>query len=430
MKKVTVFLRKQIDDLNKDPLRALAWKARTFLLIVSSIFAIPIVIVVRLLRPFVLIRFGRLVSGRIGHYAVNTEMYLCERELGLSGEKGIDIFFNDMFNVCNRQLSRMWGRVIPVSPFAQLCYIANNWIPGGQVHLVSWRHRQPTDLYGVLARTKPKLSFIDKEERIGTRMLEEIGIPKGSSFVCFHIRDSAYLNSVAPSRDWSYHNYRDCSIQNFIPAVEELVRRGHYVVRMGAKVKEPLNIKNPKIIDYAVKYRTDFLDIFLAAKCTFFIGCGAGIDGVARIFRRPIAYPNNIPLEYMPMWSSKDLTIPKKLFYRKENRFLTFKEVFDLGASNYLRAEQYDKVGAVPVENTSEEIAALVIEMDERLKGTWASTENDEELQRQFWAIYKPIEPYKVIRSRIGAEFLRQNLDLLSADKNICKGVYSNAGIQ
>ena len=51
--------------------------------------------------------------------------------------------------------------------------------------------------------------------------------------------------------------------------------------------------------------------------------------------------------------------------------------------------------------------------MDERIKGTWQSTEEEEELQQRFWSLFKPSELNRVFLSRIGAEFLRQNRELL-----------------
>lgn len=58
-------------------------------------------------------------------------------------------------------------------------------------------------------------------------------------------------------------------------------------------------------------------------------------------------------------------------------------------------------------------LAALAMEMDERLKGTWQTTEDDEELQRRFWSLFKPSELNGIIVSRIGTKFLRQNQELL-----------------
>jgi putative glycosyltransferase (TIGR04372 family) len=42
------------------------------------------------------------------------------------------------------------------------------------------------------------------------------------------------------------------------------------------------------------------------------------------------------------------------------------------------------------VENTSNEITALVVEMDERINGTWVATREDEELQARFWSLFRP----------------------------------------
>ena len=65
------------------------------------------------------------------------------------------------------------------------------------------------------------------------------------------------------------------------------------------------------------------------------------------------------------------------------------------------------------MENTPEEITALAVEMDERLKGTWQTAEEDEELQRRFWALFKPGALQGAFLSRIGTEFLHQNRELL-----------------
>ena len=107
-----------------------------------------------------------------------------------------------------------------------------------------------------------------------------------------------------------------------------MARRGYFVVRTGINVKEALTTKNIKIIDYATKGRTDFLDIFLASKCHFYIGNACGICAVPMVFRRPLVWANFIPLEYAPTWSKSDLFIPKKLWLGKECCFMTFREIF------------------------------------------------------------------------------------------------------
>ena len=56
------------------------------------------------------------------------------------------------------------------------------------------------------------------------------------------------------------------------------------------KVLKPLKSSNSKIIDYAnSNLRSDFLDIFIGAHCSFYLGCFGGFSSIPYIFRKPIA---------------------------------------------------------------------------------------------------------------------------------------------
>lgn len=408
------FLQRQIKQLSEEGLSALLRKCHKLLSLLAfvllSLVILPFVFVVRLLRVLVVIRFGPLRSERIGHFAANTELYLCERDAGMHGRKTLDIFYHSS-PICNYQLKRMWERRLWVSCFARPMYRLNRLLPGGESHVITMPSDR--DIHGLMACTQIHLSFTSEEEYLGRRKLLELGIRDGSPFICFHARDQAYLDAIEPGRNWDYHDFRDSSIYSYVPAVEKLVQRGYYAIRMGAIVKEPLNILNPGIIDYATKSRTDFLDIYLSAKCQFFICSATGMYTIPMIFRRPIVYVNFIPLEYVPTWGRNDLFIPKKFFLLKENRFMSFREIIESGAGRFLKSEEYEHLGLEIHDNTPEEITAVTIEMDERLKGIWQTTEEDEELQRRFRSLFKPSKLHGKIVSRIGAEFLRQNRKLL-----------------
>ena len=141
---------------------------------------------------------------------------------------------------------------------------------------------------------------------------------------------------------------------------------------------------------------------------------------------------NSIPLEYTHSWGSKFIIIFKKLWLKKERRFMTFREILESGAGRFHRTQQYEQAGIEVIENTPEEIRDVTIEMDERLKGTWQTTEEDEDLQQRFCLIMKTYgrlgligtgrhshsvmksnRYLRVINTRIGRDFLRQNKDLL-----------------
>jgi len=75
---------------------------------------------------------------------------------------------------------------------------------------------------------------------------------------------------------------------------------------------------------------------------------------------------------------------------------------------------EFKKRGIEIVENTQEEIFAATNEMEERLSGTWVTKKEDEALQAQFWSLL----PSKLLKSpncRIGAQFLRDNREMLNS---------------
>jgi len=347
---------------------------------------------------------------------------MCERDAGMHSPKTFDIFHFRAQYVSNRQLTKMWqramrntrfSRLVP-SIFAHQIDRVNRFLPGGSIHEIP--EPGSFDIYQLLSRTKSHLDFTRAEERRGREHLKNLGISEDGSFVCFHARDPAYLEYRYRSfgnADLRRYSYRDCSVANYIPASEELTRRGYFVFRMGAVVKDPLPSTNPSVIDYAVKHRTDFLDIYLGAKCRFFVASPAGMYGVPLIFRRPIAYANFIPLD--PGFSSNthDLYIPKKLWLQKERRFLSFGEIFNSGLNKIYRSEGYSKLGIEIVENTPEEITGLIIEMDERLKGAWHENGEAEELRLRLRSLFKPAELKNNFLLQIGSDFLLQNKELV-----------------
>jgi len=387
------------------------------------ILAIPMVVVIRLIGPWLLVRWGSLPSSRIGHFAGNTELYLCERDASINqpSQRHVDFFFMER-PICNQQLAKMWKRLLHVWPnwIQSPVYLANWLIPGGAVHIVGNNTQSDRDVHNLVDKSAPHLKFTCQEEAQGDVGLRTMGIPTGAPFVCLIVRDSAYLDAHSP-RDWSYHNYRDSDIKNYVLAAEELADRGYFVIRMGAAVHQPIKSSHPRIIDYASNgMRSDFMDIYLGAKCEFCISGSGGFDEVPLIFRRPIAWVNFTPIGYLPTYSAQFMGITKHSFSLQNERELTLREIVANGAGFFLRTSNYESKGIRQVENTGEEIRDVVVEMVQRLSGTWQPQEDDEALQRKFWEIFptdaktpsgKPL--HGVIQSRFGAAFLQNNRALL-----------------
>lgn len=378
---------------------------------------------VRIVRPWLLVRINILTSERMGHFAANTELYLCERDAGINtpGMPYVDLWYHN-WPICNQQLARMWERRLHVVPSWLLGPLdkVNAFIPGGAVHRIVVNQYQDRDVHNLLMRSPPHLSFLPEEEKQGRAGLRALGIPEGASFVCLNVRDESYLEKSLPWVRWNYHDYRNCNVQTYALAAQELANRGYYVVRTGVIVKEAMNASHPMIIDYATNgMRDDFMDIYLGAQCEFCISNGTGFDAVPYIFRRPIVYVDVVPPGTMYTSNPKSLNTIKKYWLRNENRLMTLWEIFESGAGRFVYTKEYRDAGIDLIDSTPEEIAAVVLEAESRLKGSWQTTEEDEALQRRFWEIFskgmvfssKPL--HGEIRSRIGSDFLRRNKALL-----------------
>ena len=344
-------------------------------------------------------------------------MYLCEKDMEINNPKQrfLDIWYYNG-NICNMQLQKMWNRVLKIWPpyISSLIVMINSHLPGGELYTIPWRNEQGRDVNNVLELVPPHLYFTRDEEEFGRIKLESMGVSSQSLFVCFVGRDPNYLKLIYPNLDTSYHEYRNTDVKKYLLAAEDMVNRGYYMIRMGSVVVDALESNNPRIIDYATNgQRSDFMDIYLGAKCHFFISVGTGIDSIPEIFRRPILYVNLVPLEYAPSWGKNSIFIPRKYWLDKEQRFMSFREIIESGAGRFLFTTQYVDMGITLIENTPEEILEVTIEMDERLKGTWVTTEDDEDLQTRFWSLYKPSELHGKIYSRMGAAFLRKYQTLL-----------------
>ncbi len=290
MKKM--FIKRQIYHIKQGGRKVLVRKIkllfREFFKLLLCILAIPAVLIMRLIKPWLLVRIGDMISSRIGHFAGNTELYLCERDAGINVPKQryIDVFYMAFKPISNHQLAIMWHRILRIWPAWILAPIkaANQLIPGGKSHEVGSNTRHDRDVHNLLDRTPPHLQFTTEEEMRGEAGLRLMGIPTGAPFVCLIARDSSYL-AVHLADDnydsYNYHNYRDSDVQNYILAVETLADRGFFVIRMGAKVHAAIKSTHPKVIDYATNgMRSDFMDIYLGAKCTFCISNGTGFDAL------------------------------------------------------------------------------------------------------------------------------------------------------
>ena len=96
---MTINLKKHLIQIKNGGLKVVIKKLVTiFYLLIQSplyLFSIPLLIIIYLIRPWLLIRWWALSSSRIGHMAIDSELYSCRRESKINqpSQKYIDFFF-------------------------------------------------------------------------------------------------------------------------------------------------------------------------------------------------------------------------------------------------------------------------------------------------------------------------------------------------
>ena len=360
--------------------------------------ALPIMLIIRLLRPLALIKLGKIRSSIIGHYVFDTEYYLCEKDI--NSIRSLDFFYYD-FEFTNKPTNTQWDKMVRrhmrVHPFVAYLYKINRIIPGGQAHT----HLMNVEIYkssdyakGLLASTEQHICFNYEEKERGKYFLKDLGLKREDQFVCLIVRDSAYKEKYQKGNniDWSYHNFRDSDIDTYEEAILTLAEKGYWVFRMGKAVHKPLKIKHSRVIDYANKpYRSDFLDIWLMGNCFFCISTGLGLDSVPRVFRKPIVFVNYTgPISILVSYIYS-ITSPKKMIWRNKNKFLSLSEQIQHAYGKY---QDYDNAGIDVIDSSPEEIRHSVMELEAKLSGIWKDSEEDNQLQKRFWEILKAWPEY------------------------------------
>lgn len=374
--------------------------------------ALAVVGFVRIAARFgLLIRFGELWSPRIGHLAGNTECYLCERAAGLH-PRSLDIWTH-RGPIASDYLAKMLRRALLIDPtrFTILVALVNRMFEGWDKHVIG-SQQIDRDIYNLMEKQPPHLRFTAAEHRRAAAILRQWGLPEDAKWVCLIVRDGAYLPGLA------YHSFRDSDIDTYMGAAFALAKRGYYVFRMGAAVAKHFAIRHSHIFDYATNgMRSEFMDLYLGAHCTFCLSSGCGFDAIPVVFRRPVCYVNYVPVEYLQTYNKRSLAIWKH--HERNGRRMTLAELWDSGAGQFMQAADYEVAGIKLIDNTSEEIVEAALEMADLVEGKHKGGS-----QEWFWRDFpRSTSPYNgrplhgEIRMRIGARFLQQYEESIECSK-------------
>ena len=356
-----------------------------------------------IIRP---IRFGFLYHERLGHLALNTDLYLRRRHLGLSPQNEVHIFF--VYEPANQQLVKMFARKIILVNSAFLTKIM---APFGLLHTRFWL---PLPFMGCeymeFNSAPPQIEFTAEESERGQKFLLKVGLDNDSWYACIFARDHRYYKIFSPNTDVAFSDHRNADIDTFELAIKAILDAGGWVIRMGSCVEKPLKFKHPRVIDYASSYREDFLDVYITSKARLFIGTTSGASDMAVLFDVPFVGVNWVPIGYAP-FGKNSIFIPKRIASLKSGNQVSMREQLSTFIGNQVSAAivpeaLLKKRGWYFVDNTPNEILDAVTEQLQRLDGCFESDDAYRSALHQYAAILPEDNIYRSNHSPIAREML------------------------
>jgi len=264
-------------------------------------------------------------------------------------------------------------------------------------------------------RSEALCSLTNDENTLGKKILSRNNIDKDSIFVAMHNRDNTYGSYLTETNygDSGGHNFRNSSFEDLFESCEYLNQKGVLTIRIGAEQHPIENNEKDYIIDYPNSFRSEFMDIYIISKSKFFVGGPSGIHGVPYLFNTPILGINFIPI-YDSTMSDRDLWIPKKIWIKKEKRFMSFKEMFSIDRKKYLNDRFYYDNKLEILDNDSDELLSAISDMNSFVDGDLIFSDKDDWLWDKFKSTlvdgnYNAISS----KSRICPSFLQRNHEFL-----------------
>ncbi|MDC1162725.1 TIGR04372 family glycosyltransferase [Candidatus Pelagibacter sp.] len=397
------------------------------ILIVSYLLSPIIFILIKFIKPILLIRITPILSNRYGHLAINPEIYLIEKKKEKIKKNFFDLFYTVRYGVCNYEMLKLWKTKIIIFPhylIEPIDLLLNGKKKTG-VHQVNFFSSKIRDISGNYNKDTPSIKLSEKQNAACIDQLKKFGLDfNKEKYVCLFNRDDAFLNSNKHKKDWYYLSHHNYKIQSFEMAARKLSSKNIKVFRMGVKVEGKFDFNDRNIIDYANSgLRNELMDIFLASNCFFGIHCGTGSANVAILNRRPIL-DLNANLHHLYTFLDNSLLLSKHYYSKRKKRNLNLSEILAFKENEIRRRDQLDSYEIEMIDCSQEEIADAVEELYLRLENKWNDTDEILSLQKKFnqhnWKnIYqlqgdKTVFYHGEIKGRYSSAFLLKNKDWLN----------------
>jgi len=201
---------------------------------------------------------------------------------------------------------------------------------------------------------KPKFSSFklsDEDYKKGKEILKKMNIPDDAWYVTLHVREG------------KGHKNRNSNPLTYIKTINEITSRGGFVIRVGDNSMTPLP-KVKGLIDYPfTEFKSEFMDVFLAATNRFCLGTSSGYWTISTFFGKPILLVNFLPtLEYFGL-SKNILFLPKHLVDKNTKKAIPLENLYSLPTGFIIDDKQYVKKNIKIIDNSEDEILQAAKEM-------------------------------------------------------------------
>jgi putative glycosyltransferase (TIGR04372 family) len=359
---------------------------------------------------------------RIGHLCADIDAYLKIKMLFPNRLKPI-LFCNpsDFPNQYFINLLKDKIKIIkiPVKDSYIFCRILNS-NPITVCDVSCFMEKEPQfikNLYSAIGNF-PLFSINQSETNEALRFLEKKLNKKLEKWVCIHYRDSNYTTSYQkglkiPPDDYG-QDFRNTNPNNLLPVVEKLNKLNIHVFLMGHDADFPIEDCSNFTNFSKCSWKTDFLDVYLSAKCLFYFGNSSGSAQISRMFGRP-TIGSNLSLLHCFNGTNIDITAPKKYYDISLGRYLTLSEILKSPIRYARNADEYIAAGILLHENSAEELNLLLSEMLEKIGLIKIGDDNfDHFFINQYHMILSDNKiNISINNSNISTKYLLNNLDFV-----------------
>ena len=372
----------------------------------------------KIISRFINIKFFHLYTSRIGHLTLNFDasLFYLEKDTKI-------IFFTDKI-ICNSYILNFFKKQKNVyfinSAFLLKIFYCIHLSDPKSNFILKFKKVQPD--FSFQFRYKSKIEFPSHSKQEINDFFLKYKLKR--NFIGFHARNDFYIKKNNLLNDKNYHSFRNHDFKDFNLAANFLKHK-YSVVKLGVTYEEE-NIKNLcKFFGFKIFTSYDFnhnpeADYFINAHSAYNVVGSSGVDAISSILRKKNVYVNLIPfnLNRLSYCSPGSIIIPKKIYDKKNKKFLTFSEHLNLNFNLHTFVDPYKKNHLEVINNTSQEILNAVIEMEDRIEGKNQYETNS--FNEIFWKSitnnnHEKINYLKnILKLSISENFLKNNMNLFN----------------